>query len=454
MAGRNGTRIGIALSDREVVGVILGRRDAPGARVGLTLGEESPELGSELRRAFRELRSGLEQAAGRSTAGAPVHLAVLPPLADARLVSFPPMRKAEVEAVLGRDVARYFVGAKRPRVVGIRLPHGEGTASGRKEQGSLPVLAAAAPLGLLEAARSALEKNGWRCVSISAGQGAWVGAALTPKGAPPKAVISVVGGTAHVLSLDGRDLSAVRQIPITDLPALTEAVGGGPGRVMVLASPQMFEAVSAALSSRGLTASRDPEGWPDAEEGTAGRAGAADLELIPPTLARERKEKGRRNALALAGAAVVLVLASFGAQLWGAYRELGSVQARRASIRSEVAPLISARDSLNGLSTQIQSMEELSRSSPVWTRSLVELAALLPEDTYLTGFFASGDTVELEAAGAQAGEAIQTLREAGLFQEVRLQGLVERELEDGETVVERFKLWARVPPAGGEGGES
>jgi hypothetical protein len=82
----------------------------------------------------------------------------------------------------------------------------------------------------------------------------------------------------------------------------------------------------------------------------------------------------------------------------------------------------------------------------------VELTALLPQDTYLTGFFASGDTLELEAAGSEAGVAIQALREAGLFEEVRLQGLVDRELSQGETVVERFRLWARLPPAGGEGG--
>lgn len=175
------------------------------------------------------------------------------------------------------------------------------------------------------------------------------------------------------------------------------------------------------------------------------------MELVPPTLAGERAEKGKRTAVGLAIAAAVLILASLVAQFWGAHRELGVVQARRASIRSEVAPLLDARDSLAGLQTTVSSLEQLSRSSPVWTRSLVELAALLPQDTYLTGLFASGDTVEIEAAGGKAGEAIKVLSEAGLFEEVRLQGLVERELEEGETVVERFRLWARLPN-GGEGG--
>jgi len=148
--------------------------------------------------------------------------------------------------------------------------------------------------------------------------------------------------------------------------------------------------------------------------------------------------------------ALVLLAASAAAGLWGSHRELEAIQVRRAEIRGDVAPLLSSRDRLNELVAQSASMEELSRSSPVWNRTLVELAAVLPEHAYLTGFYASGDTVELRAAGARAGEAIQALREAGIFQEVRLQGRVERELAEGETVVERFRLWARLP-GGGEG---
>jgi Tfp pilus assembly protein PilN len=450
MAGRRGIRIGIALGDQDVVAVILGEKNAPKAKVSVSLGEEGAEVGAELRRAFSALKEALEKDFGSSTDRASVYVSLLPPLADVRVVPFPPLRKSEAEAVLGRDVARYFLGANRPRVVGVRLPRGKGGGARKEEGASISILAAAAPLGLLEAARSSLGEVGWRGVSFSAAHAAWLQSASSIRETPVKAVVSVVGSTAHVLRLEGRDPEAVRQIPSADLSAVADAAGGGPGRVLVLASPQLFEELSAAMASAGLTTSRDPEGWPGVEEGTAGRAATTGLELVPPTLASERRNRRRKSALALAGAAVVLILASLGAQLWGASRELAAVQDRRASIRSEVAPLLAARDSLNSLTTQAQSMEELSRGSPVWTRALVELTALLPEDTYLTSFFASGDTVELEAAGAKAGEAIQALRESGLFEEVRLQGLVERELEEGETVVERFKLWARLPPVGGE----
>jgi hypothetical protein len=95
-------------------------------------------------------------------------------------------------------------------------------------------------------------------------------------------------------------------------------------------------------------------------------------------------------------------------------------------------------------------MRDLANRTPRWTPVLAELASLLPRDSHLTALFTSGDTLELEAAGSRAGEAIQELRGSGVFEDVRLEGVVERELEDGETVVERFRVSARL--AGGPGG--
>ena len=457
MASRNGPRIGIALGAEEATGVVLGQRGAPCGKVPVSLGRGTQDPAGELLRAFGELKGTLEKALGASTDGAAVSVALLPPLADARLVSFPPMRKAEVKAVLSRDVARYFLGANRPRVVGVLLPRGNGKGPGGDTGPSVSVLAAAASLSLLESVRAALDSVGWRGVSFSSSHGAWIQSAKSAKGSPTS-IVAIVSETAHVIRLSGKDVVAVRQVPARDLEAISQAAGQGGGQgggeALVLASPQEYEGLRYALAGEGLKALQDPEGWPGAKEATAARAGSSLLELVPPTLAGERAERGRRTVTGLVAGAAVLVLASLGAQLWGARRELDAVLQQREAIRAEVAPLLEARDSLNNLQATVRSLEDLSRSSPVWTRSLVELSALLPQDTYLTGLFASGDTVEIEAAGAEAGEAIQILREAGLFQEVRLQGLVERELENGETVVERFRLWARLPEAGREGPES
>jgi len=447
MAGGRGSRIGIALGDRSAVAVVPGGRGAPVARVSGTFEEGNPELAGELRRAFTQLKSELEANGTGPTDGAGVDLALLPPLVDTRLVPFPPLRQEEVEAVLTRDVARYFLGADRPRVVSVLLPGRSGHLRGVSGGDPAPVLGAAAPLALLETVRDAVEAAGWRCSTLSAAHGGWLTAALATRGTPVQAVVAVVGRTAHLLRLEGGNVSGVRRIPADDARGVAAVLGPGPGRVLLLSSAGGSDGFHGALAQQGWSVSPDPDGWAGVEESTAARASGRHLELVPPSAREERRREARRNAVLMLAGALVLVLATAGVHLWGAHRELGAIQKKRAEIRSEVGPLLLARDSLNALNARVTALTELEASAPLWTRSLVELTALLPRDTYITAFYASGDTVELEAAGTGAGEAIQSLRASGLFEDLRLQGIVERELDDGETVEERFTVRGRIGPA-------
>jgi len=452
MAGGRGLKIGVALGDQSLVAVLLGRKGAPTARVHGDFREEHPQLGAELRRAFIEVKAALEARGAGATDGAGVNIAVLPPIADARLIPFPPMRREEVEAVLTRDVARYFFGANRPRVVGVLLPGRNGPVSGNSEGAPVPVLAAAAPLAFLEEVREAVADAGWRCRSLSGAFGGWTAAAGSMKGSRVQAVVAVVGRTAHLLRLGSGGVGGVRQVSADDPEGVAEAMGPASGKALLLASTEAVNTVQSALARKGWSIARDPGGWGSAEEATAARAGAGGLEFLPPSLKEERRGATQRRATFMLAGAVALLLAAAGTHLWGAHRDLAAIQERRAAIRSEVGPLLLARDSLNALTSRIQVLEELEESAPVWTRSLVELTALLPRDTYLTAFYASGDTVELEAAGTGAGEAIQSLRASGLFEDLRLQGIVERELADGETVAERFTVRGRLPAAREGGG--
>jgi len=452
MAGGRGLKIGIALGEGSIVAVVLGREGAPTARVSGTFTEDDPQLGPELRRAFSELKAALEVRGAGTTDGARVDISLLPPLADGRLIPFPPMRREEVEMVLTRDVSRYFLGAHGPRVVGVRIPGQKGGVRSGSGGGSVPVLAAAAHLALLEKVRDAVTGAGWRCGSFSAAQGGWLAAAATMKGRPVEAVVAVVGRTAHILKLSGDDPAAVRQVPADDLDGVATVLGPASGQVLVLASPGGFDVIQSSLAREGWSVSRDPDGWRGVEVGAAARVGSRGLEVVPPSVKEDRRRETQRNALLLLAGAVVLLISAAGAHLWGAHRELEAIQERRAEIRSEVGPLLLARDSLNALNSRVQALRELENSAPLWTRSLVEVTALLPRDTYLTAFYASGDTVELEAAGTRAGAAIEGLRASGLFEDLRLQGIVEREMNDGETVEERFTVRGRLPAAREGGG--
>jgi len=450
--GRRGTKIGLALGEDGAVAVLQGRtwtqpEDVPG-----DFRPQNPGLWLELVRVFGALKEALELRAGRSLAGAEVHIALLPPLADGRVLSLPPMRRSEAEAVLARDVGRYFLGAGRGHTVAVMPGYQMG---GGGEVGALPasrVFAAATSLLFLETIRKAVVEAGWRCGSMSAAHGIWAQAAGGPGETPAAGLVAVVGETAHVFSMEDSRPSALRRVDARNEEAVVEALGPGVGKVVLLADGARFDAIQRALAQCGWTASPDPEEWKGAAAAAAGRARGGTLEFLPPSVLEERRRAGKRAALGMGFAACVLLVAAAGIHLWGAHREFQGLQERRAAIRAEVTPALQARDSLQALRSRVKALQELRASSPAWTRSLVELSAVLPEDNYLTAFYASGDTVELEAAGTRAADAIQRLRESGLFEDLRLQGIVERELNDGETVEERFSLRGRMPGAGEGGG--
>jgi hypothetical protein len=437
--------LGIAVGPDRAVATVPGSKQALFASEPLHLPDDDTSPAAELFRVFVRLAKRLEEEGGVPTDGAQVHLSLLPPLADTRLVELPPLREDELVAVLRRDVARYFLGGVGPQVVGVHTGgQGSNGGSGR------PVLVGAAALSLLEAAREAATQNEWSLESIGPAHGAWLAATGDPGSKARRAIIAIEGSSAYVMRLEEGAATALRQVPASDLAGVADALGEGPGKVTVL-GPQGAEQVVADLSSSA--------GWvvDPVPGGAAGRSDPLEvaavwavrsvLELVPPTLAAERESRRRRNVVRLGIAAAALVVAAAGANLWGTYHELDAVRAERLEIADRVGPLILARDSLRRLNDRIQATENLWANTPRWTPVLVELASLLPRDSYLTALYASGDTIELEAAGSRAGEAIQALRAAGLFQDVRLQGVVERELENGETVVERFRVSARLAGA-------
>lgn len=175
-------------------------------------------------------------------------------------------------------------------------------------------------------------------------------------------------------------------------------------------------------------------------------AGEAAPVLVPLSVLASSRDRQRRLGARLLAAAAVLVVAAAGIELWGAHRELAALQARRAEIRAQVGPLLETRDSIAAMSERTASIQALAEAAPRWTRALTDIAIMLPFETHLTRLVADGDMIEIEAAGARAGEALQALRAAPSLRDVRMIGLVDRELEDGAPAVERFRIAARLAP--------
>jgi hypothetical protein len=378
-----------------------------------------------------------------------VRVALLPPLSDVRLVSLPPLRPDELLAVLRRDAPRHFLGSNRPLIVA-------GERVGERGADHLaPVLAAAAPRPLVEGLQRAVESVGWELERIVPAHAAWLQAlekaapgpteGSTDAGASGiRAVVAVEGVTAHVVRTSGGAPDQIRRVPV-EPAAVLEAVGSEPGRVLLLADEPERAALAEALSGEGWVLAKSGA---DASPRRAAARHAADAapELVPTPLAMARQEHSRRTTVRMVGAAIVVLAAAASVHLMGQVREYNAVRRERAELRDLVAPALAARDSLNAINDRLEELRALGDASAPWTFSLVEMSVLLPDDTHLISLRAAGDTAVVEAEGGRAGDALAALRTATTLEDVRVEGNIQREIEDGTASGERFTLSAVLKP--------
>jgi hypothetical protein len=409
--------------------------------------------GNDIAAAFVALRDQLKGVFGHELDDARVAIALMPPHADTRLLPLPPLRQAEADAVVRRDAGRWFFGVAVPRVTAVQVAPG------------LPVLAGAAEAPLLDTLHAAADAVGWRVDTLTTAGAAWIVAASSaaqdvrsagarnvaraardrhvPDSAP-STVVAVHAGTAHIMQVVGGRAAALRRLPAAETDEIIAAAGevsAATGRRVVL---MMDDDVRPVFARRFTEA-----GWSVATGGSAAvaaaqYAGSAALRLETASMAAGRSARERRQAVRLAVAAAVLVLATAAVELWGATRELDAVRGRRAEIRAQVSPLLALRDSIARLDTQAADIEAAGNSSPRWTAALFDLALLLPPESWLTRLHATGDTLVMDAQGERAGAALQALRGSASLRDTRLVGVVDRELADGATSSERFRIRARV----------
>jgi hypothetical protein len=403
---------------------------------------------------LRQALARLEEAVRAELGGPQVRLdrvrvcvALLPPLCEVRLVELPPLRPEEVEQVLRREAGRHFLGRGRALVVGGRsFP-----PAGR--EGRAPVLGAAAPRALVEALQRAVEARGWELERIVPAHAAWLHA--LEEAAPPvqgtaeearlRLLVAVEADTAHVLRMSGDAPDQIRRLPAADLAGILEAAGPTAGRVLLLGTEAQRVVLARALAEVGW----QPvplEGSTSPRVQAARNAAEASPEIVPAPLASARRERNRQLTKRLAAASVVTLLAAAAVHLWGAAGELRRVTRERGELRAAVMPALEARDSLDRMTERLATLETLGRESSRWSYSLVELAVLLPPETHLISLRAAGDTAVVEAAGGRAGDALAALSGAPSLRDVRLEGPIERDIEDGSTSRERFTLSALLAP--------
>ena len=430
-------RIGLAVARDAVTAVVHGVERTGAFHEPIPAGgNDSEGIGA----AIGALARRMAQEFGDRAKDARVHVALLPPHCDARLVQLPPLRPTEAVQVLRRDAARHFVGATGARVVSV-LPNGAtAEAKGR------PILAAAASVSILEAIAGMVRAAGWTLRSIVPAQAAWIAGADRAEddrtGVRRRLIVAADTDAVHVMAVDSgvRDL---RRVPLAWPEELADAAGAGPGMAIVHADGITRDRIVKTLASAGWTI-HDRGQQDSAATAAAFFAERSPMELTPPSLMVERQRNDRRTAMRAAVAAILLLAVVAALELWGVQRELASVRARRAEIRNDVTPLLAVRDSLAVLQEWTARVQSVDDASPRWSRALFDIAMLLPEDSHLVILQTSGDTLRAEVIGARAGEALQALRPAMSLSSIRMEGVVERDLEEGTTSTERFRFTARL----------
>ena len=339
-----------------------------------------------------------------------LHVVLLPDLCQVRRIALPRMRDDERRDVLRRTLYRHFLRSGTPHAFGAE----------RCEGG---VVAAAAPLALVEALERAVAAAGWRLAAIHPAEAAW--AAATEAAAPGASRALVpLPDRVELLHVDRGRLVGMRRLPgRLDGPERTGRLieEGGPGVEPPHSLGPEGEALAAAFAHRA----RGPE-------------------IVSEATWDARRRTVRRAGRQLVAAAAALLVLAAGVEWWGAKRELAALRAERANHAAEVAQALERRERVTMLTERYAVLSPGARGGPEWTQVVASVAEHLPPTAYLTAFRAAGDSLVLEGVAREAGPVLDALRAAPPIAALRATAPIRRETKAGGEAVERFALAARL----------
>jgi hypothetical protein len=373
------------------------------------------ELGDSLRDGLRVL--GIE--GGRLT------VALLPPLVQLRSVLLPRLRAVDLEAVVRREVRKFFPNAAEAQVVSAVQSAGTGA-------GPWPVLIATAPAWLVEGLTGAAERAGLVLAGVVPAHQSW---AAWSKVRGDARLVVVDGNAAEIIVAQGGNVVDVRRVPAS--PARIEAglAETPPHRVLGFAEPE--EVV--------LPAETETIGAPPVAAAiAAARASVSRFELVPDRVATQRRHSVRQLASRMWIAAAAVMLLAAGLYRAGLERELRVLGSVRQAGRGEVAAAMNVRESLEGIRSRLDILRRAERDGVRWTAVLDQVARTLPPDAWLTAFRADGDSVIMEGVAQRAAGVFDGLSTAKIIRSVRPSGAIRQEVSDSGPPVERFSLSARI----------
>lgn len=448
-------RLALALApDRLVVARLSGGPGRP--RVMEVLECALPPMEKDgwpgLTEALRDLRATLRVGGGAAD------VALLRRLAHAKVVPLPPVRRAELSALVARTARRHFPVRDEPLVADARR-----VSKGRT--GALvPTLAACAPEAVVEIVEAAIRAANFRVGRIVPGavalseavrtlapgaRGGRVAVAAptmsgvelvvmqggfpervhplaTVPGEPAYALAQRIAAAIHdeeggTLSIDGLvvcgsgdDAEALRD-------ALADGIADTPPPVRAAAVQELpaeaIIALGAALAREGVPA------------------------LLPRSVVVERAKAAKRRNLVFAAGSACLLVASAAFHLQGVEAEAAAVAARRSEIAPAVKKAMEARSGVEGLRVKLETLARLESEAPAWTDHMAALARALPDSAHLQRLTADSAGLRLAGIARSASSVVPALEASPRFERVSLAAPVKWEQGD---VGERFDVAASI----------
>jgi hypothetical protein len=378
------------------------------------------------------------------------------PLAASRTLSFPRMRRAELESVLSRDWTRYVIGL-RPDA------HVAAARAGRSGQWR----AAFAPVETLEALEAGARDLGWAVRDVRTSDDALAAAAqhVQPSIARMEAAVVVLCSTSSATDVaglhrgiprSGRQLVAgttaevmafIRQSAAPDTG--DDATVPQTATVVVLGDLERGETLAKELGRAGLRAqyirlASFAKEQPAALLAAASLLAPAALPLIAPSEQASRLRRARVATWWLAAAAVLLVAAGFAIENQRLVSDLAAVSRQRATIASQVGNAVASRAQLESSAEAAATLAEHEAQASHASVAIAAITLTLPKSASLSMLQVARDSLMIEGESSRSADVYNALRAAPTLEAVRLAGPLRQERQADDSPVEHFAFVAKL----------
>jgi Tfp pilus assembly protein PilN len=446
---RGRMRLAMAAGPDRLVVVRLGA-GVRGPRVEEVMRYPLPSAdGAALEEGLRGLAEELGAGGGR------MDVALLRRMAHAKTVPLPPVRRAELGALLRRNARRHFAVRDEALVAdAVRVP-------GPRQGSLVPALAACAPASVVGSIADAAEQAGF---GIGRMVPAAVALAEVVRARVPRArrgrigVVACVPGAPELVLLENGFVRLVQPLPAADPVLLARSIAaavreGGEGGLPVDALLVLgnaidgADAVRTALDAEGdappQLLDRELSDLPAEAVLALGAAVARELapSLLPDRIVAERARAARRRTGFLAAAASVLLLVAALAHLSGVRAEVEAVRARRAEIAPQVRKALDARSGVTELRERLRVLSALEAAAPAWTGQMAALARALPDSAWLRTLTADSAGLRMGGVARSVSTVIPALEASPRFDRVGLAAPIRWEAGD---TGERFEISASL----------